>query len=324
MHTVHRKVVYPALACLLFFFSSCYLLSLRTQELSNKMKLAGTTVFASLLASVFGQTCQTTTLLTAPPTTNGTKIALGSYSYCAGVFNATAFVGNVDYNKVVSLYYLDGSGASTPLSVVTFGYTNGIGDGSTWELWSTSTPVFYDGLTKLLNLTFQATDIGATYTQVLNLPVNATGGPAPTVPALPKPYATPRGFEADITAWLAVAVGSELETAFAGMFTNINPAIDGASLGTVVAARSGPSYAQLLPDYEYNWVRDSSLTMDVVQMLYAAATKKGPRKQYETILFEYAMARAVEQIDPNLQTGLGEPKVPLRAVPSLHCVLIKS
>ncbi len=76
----------------------------------------------------------------------------------------------------------------------------------------------------------------------------------------------------------------------------------------MVAARSGPSYPQKIPDYEYNWVRDESLTMNVVETLYAAATNKKAKAQYEKILFQYATARATEQTDPNLQTGLGEPK----------------
>ena len=160
-----------------------------------------------------------------------------------------------------------------------------------------------------MNLTYQATDIGETYVQTLNLPVNASGAPAPTLPSPPAPYATPRGFGADITSWLAVSVGSEAETAFARMFLNINPDVEGAAEGTVVAARSGPTYTDTNPDYEYNWVRDASLTMDVVQTLYAAATKANAKTQYEDILFEYAIARAVEQNDPGLQTGLGEPKV---------------
>ena len=65
----------------------------------------------------------------------------------------------------------------------------------------------------------------------------------------------PSGFGQDITTWLSVSIGSELETAFSRMFLNINPAIKGAAKGTVVAARSGPSYVQTDPDYEYNWVR---------------------------------------------------------------------
>ncbi|KAK5161403.1 hypothetical protein LTS14_001199 [Recurvomyces mirabilis] len=265
--------------------------------------------FAGLVfaGTAYGQTCQTTTLTSSVPT-NGTEVALGSYSYCGGTLNATAYIANLDYNKVVSLYYTNAQGQSTPLSVVTFGYSSSIGTDGSWELWTTSTPIYIDGITRLLNLTFQATDIGQTYTQTLNLPVNATGAAAPTLASPPAPYATPRGFGDDITTWLSINIGSELETAFQKMFVNINPAITGAAQGVVVAARSGPSYVNLDPDYEYNWVRDASLTMDVVQMLYSASTKVKAQKQYEDVLFQYAGARATEQNDPNLQTGLGEPK----------------
>ena len=76
----------------------------------------------------------------------------------------------------------------------------------------------------------------------------------------------------------------------------------------MVAAQSGPTYPQTNPDYEYNWVRDASLTMDVVESLYGAATNTTAKLQYQKILFQYATARATEQTDPNLQTGLGEPK----------------
>lgn len=265
--------------------------------------VGGILAFAS---TTLGQACVTTTVQSSVPT-NGTELALQSYSYCGGTLNASAYIANVDYDKVVSLYYTNAQGLSTPLSVVDFGYSSGIGNGS-WELWTTSTPVYIDGITELLNLTFVASDVGETYVQILNLPVNASGAPAPTLPSPPAPYATPKGFGSDITSWLSIKNGSESETAFERMFLNINPAIAGDAEGTVVAARSGPSYTQTDPDYEYNWVRDSSLTMDVVQTLYAAATKAKAKMQYEDILFEYATARATEQNDPNLLTGLGEPK----------------
>ena len=48
--------------------------------------------------------------------------------------------------------------------------------------------------------------------------------------------------------------------------------------------------------------------MDVVQAVYAAATNAGQKSAYESLFFRYAAARAMEQNDPNLQTGLGEPK----------------
>ncbi|KAK5130281.1 hypothetical protein LTR08_002241 [Meristemomyces frigidus] len=261
----------------------------------------------ALAGTAFGQACQTTTLQTSLPS-NGSEVVLRSYSYCGGIFNGSAYIANLDYNKVVSLAYTNAQGQSTPLSVVNFGYASGVGNGSQWEVWNTSTSLYIDGITELLNLTFQATDIGETYVQTLNLPVNASGAPAPTLPSPPAPYATPKGFGNDITSWLSISVGSESETAFARMFLNINPAVEGAVDGIVVAARSGPTYNQTDPDYEYHWVRDASLTMDVVQTLYAAATKAKPKTQYANILFEYATSRATEQNDPGLQTGLGEPK----------------
>jgi glucoamylase len=131
---------------------------------------------------------------------------------------------------------------------VSLNYLSSIGDGS-WEYWGADVPIFVDGITKLLNVTYQATDIGKTYSQVLNRPVKASGAPEPTLPAPPAPYASPSGFGDDITNFLAVSVGSEAETAFARMFLNINPAIAEDYPGTVVAARSGPSYSQKIPDY---------------------------------------------------------------------------
>lgn len=85
------------------------------------------------------------------------------------------------------------------------------------------------------------------------------------------------------------------------MFNNID--VPGAAPGTVIAAQSYVS-----PNYAYNWVRDSSLTMDVVTDLYAFANSSSAKTAYETILFQYASARVTEQNDPGLQTGLGEPK----------------
>ncbi|KAK5685543.1 hypothetical protein LTS10_003624 [Elasticomyces elasticus] len=263
--------------------------------------------------TAFGQACQTTTLTSSVPT-GGSELALATYSYCGGTLNATAYVANVNYNKQLNLYYTNAQGQSTPLSVVGLGYTSSIGDDGTWELWGTTTPVYVDGITELLNLTYRAIDIGQTYVENLHLQVNATGIPPPTLPSPPAPYASPRGFGNDITSWLSI--DAETTTAFERMFLNINPAVPGAVKGVVVAARSGPTYTQTNPDYEYNWVRDASLTMDVVQTLYSAATKSKAKTAYQDILFEYATARSTEQNDPGLQTGLGEPKMYLA---SLSC-----
>lgn len=84
------------------------------------------------------------------------------------------------------------------------------------------------------------------------------------------------------------------------LFNNIE--VTNAVKGSIVAAQS---YAN--PDYGYNWVRDSSLVMDTVATMYAAATSD-TKKTYQDLFFRYATARAQEQTDPDLITGLGEPK----------------
>ncbi len=222
--------------------------------------------------------------------------------------SAQVYVANLDYDKIVDLYYTNRQNESTPLSVISLGYESSIGTNGQWEYWGSNTSIYIDGITELLNITYQATDIGETYHEILDIEVIASGSPAPSLPQVPKPYAQPRGFGSDITDFLAVSSGSEAETALDRMFMNVNPAVSGAVEGVVVAAQSGPTYPQTDPNYEFNWVRDSSLTMHVVQMLYSAASNKTAKAQYNETLFQYAVARCTEQNDPNLQTGLGEPK----------------
>lgn len=214
---------------------------------------------------------------------------------------------NLAFNKVVNLYYTNRQDENNPLTVIALAYEKDVSEDG-WEMWNAKDALYVDGITKFLNLTYEDSDNGQTYVQTLNLKVKASGAPEPSLPSTPAPYATPSGFGNDITEYLAVSSSSNIGIAHDRMFLNVNPAIDGAANGTVVAARSGPYYSQKLPDYAYNWVRDASLTMDVVQTLYSAATDEGAKSAYEDILFEYATARATEQVDPNLQTGLGEPK----------------
>lgn len=256
-------------------------------------------------ALVQAQQCNVDTVASSPPT-NGQEVALQSFSYCGGTLNATVYVANLDYDKVLTLYYTNKQNESTPLAALSLGYLSSI-SGTNYEYWGAAAPVYIDGVTELLNVTYQATDIGKTYNQHLGIEVVASGAPAPTLPGPPAPYASPSKLQSDITAWLTPKSGAQVALGKTYMFNNIDPDIAGDAPGTVVAARSGPSYPQKLPNYEYNWVRDSSLTFDVVAKLYAAATGANKAK-YETLLFQYAKARAQEQNDPNLQTGLGEPK----------------
>lgn len=250
--------------------------------------------------------CQTTTLQNSIP--DDSNVALQSYSYCGGVLDISVYIANVNYNKKVTLYFTNRQNVSTFLTSVALGYNSSI-ENTNFEYWSASTPVYIDGITQLLNLTYQATDIGQTYVQQLNIPVEASGDAPPVPAAAPSPYATPSGFSDDITNWLLPQDGSQAAFAKTHMFQNINPDIDGAVPGTVVAARSGPSFDQKLPDYEYDWVRDSSLTMGVVRALYNASTEDDFTAQYLQLMFEYAAGRATEQNDPSLTfAGLGEPK----------------
>lgn len=180
-------------------------------------------------------------------------------------------------------------------------FSSEIFDNYTWEYWTSSdSSAYVDGVSKLLNLTFDAVDINEVYYEILDTTVQASGA-APPKTATPVPYGTPKGFSKDIDNWLAPSKNSEAGISKTLMFDNID--IAGAAPGTVIAAQS---YSN--PDYAYNWVRDSSLTMDVVNSLYSAASIPSVRSKYEKILFQYAGARAAEQVDPGLQTSLGEPK----------------
>jgi len=151
---------------------------------------------------------------------------------------------NLCYNKLVTLYYADKSGASTPLSAVQLNYQSSVSN-TNYELWSSSTPyVNLDGISKLLNITFNAVDNNQNFVQDLrNITVNASG-PKPTSTSIPPPYATPTGFGKDVTNYLAAARGGEAANAKTFMFNNIE--VTGAAVGTIVAAQSyaNPEYVE--------------------------------------------------------------------------------
>ena len=134
----------------------------------------------------------------------------------------------------MTLYYTDGKNKSTPLSVISLGYSGSV-QGSDYEIWDTSTPIGVDGITQLLNITYQATDVTENFQEILNLPVNTTGSTPPTGTA-PKPYASPSGFAKDITKFLGPDAASEAGIALTRMFLNIE--VTDAANGTIVAAQS--------------------------------------------------------------------------------------
>ncbi|KAF4550318.1 Glucoamylase-like protein 2 [Elsinoe fawcettii] len=254
----------------------------------------------------YAQECQITTVTDSPPTNNA-EVVLQSYSYCGGSLNVTVFIANLNYDKIVTLSYTDRTNVSTPLTSLSLGYRSSIAD-TNYEYWGSNAPIYLDGITQLLNLTYRAVNIGQTFVQSLDLEVSPSGQPEPTQPGPPAPYASPSGLSDDITQWLNIDAESQVTLSKRLMFSNINPDLPDVANGTVVAAKSGPSYPQKLPDYEYNWVRDASLTLDTVELFYSTASDPVQRAAYEEILFQYAKTRADEQNAPGLQTGLGEPK----------------
>jgi glucoamylase len=254
--------------------------------------------FLTVFHQVHAQTCQTFIESSSIPTS--TAVELYSYSYCGGTLDLTAYVKNIDYNKIVEVHYTNAQNEFTPLSVISLSYNESIAN-TNWEYWSASTPVYVDGITELINITYAATDVNQFYSQQLGISVAPSGSPPPSSAAPPTPYATPSGLAEDITTYLTATNNSQAALSKTLMFANID--VSDAANGTVIAAQSYTN-----PNYAYNWVRDASLTMDVVQQLYAAASSSDAQNYYSSILFAYSQARATEQTDPDLQTGLGEPK----------------
>lgn len=131
---------------------------LACNRINMKSFITGLATSVLLLNLAQGQDCQTTTLQDSVPT-NGDNVLLSTYSYCGGTLNTTAYINNLAYNKQVTLYYTDREGNSTPLSSVGLGYQSGV-DGTNYELWSSSSPAYVDGVQQLLNLTYVVVDLG--------------------------------------------------------------------------------------------------------------------------------------------------------------------
>ena len=153
----------------------------------------------------------------------------------------------MNYNKIVQLYYTNADDVNTALTVINLGYQSSVPDRN-WEVWFASTPqVNLDGITHLTNLTYQALDIGQTYSSQLGQSVTPSG-PAPTPTTIPAPYASPTGFSQDISDWLAASAGSQAANAKTFMFNNIE--VEGAANGTIIAAQSysAPNVSTLIID----------------------------------------------------------------------------
>lgn len=135
----------------------------------------------------------------------------------------------------MQLFYTNADGDATALTVIQLSYQSDVAN-TNFEIWGANTPnVYLDGISKITNITFQATDTGQTFNQQLNLAITASGS-TPTTSSIPAPYATPTGFSDDISTYLAASSGSNAALAKQYMFLNIDVA--NAANGTVIAAQS--------------------------------------------------------------------------------------
>ena len=85
-------------ACIALFASLYFDPTFRRVELLGSMRVvSGALAGFAFAGTALGQACQTTTLQTSVPT-NGSELALVSYSYCGGILNASAYIANLDYD----------------------------------------------------------------------------------------------------------------------------------------------------------------------------------------------------------------------------------
>ncbi|KAJ3104162.1 glycoside hydrolase 15 protein, partial [Phlyctochytrium planicorne] len=108
-----------------------------------------------------------------------------------------------------------------------------------------------------------------------------------------KPWKFTKGFQRDISHFFQ----RNMPRAARYMLENISPA--GTNRGVVVAAPKKQARNQ---NYFYHWIRDASLTMDVVRELY----KRGDKSLERSLLEHAAFTYKIQNIDA--QTGLGEAK----------------
>lgn len=138
----------------------------------------------------------------------------------------------MSYSKLLNVYYTDAEGEATPLTVIPLGYGSDVSGSAGWENWFASVPyVYLDGISQIVNVTYQNTDAGTTYTATPNVSVVASG-PTPTTSTIPAAYASPTGFAADIDSYIAATSASYAGAAKTLLFNNVF------TNGTVVAAQS--------------------------------------------------------------------------------------
>ncbi len=100
----------------------------------------------------------------------------------------------------------------------------------------------------------------------------------------------------DLQAW----IDWEKADSITNLFANISP--QGAASGAVVASPSTTN-----PNYFKHWVRDASLTMNLVISFYENTQDATQRATYYQRMMDFASFSRKNQLTPNLSGGLGEP-----------------
>ncbi|KAJ3210433.1 glycoside hydrolase 15 protein [Dinochytrium kinnereticum] len=227
---------------------------------------------------------------TGPPLPNGCvkysrqhfikdPVRLGAYQYRGNVLYGELKLKNLGFQKSVTINYEDTTGSwENSCSAV---YGSGPYQ-SNFEVWKFNCPISEKGIKKFyVKYTASGTDYfdsndGANY--------NATLLPA---------WKVTKGFQRDISHFFQ----RNQPRAARYMLANISP--KEASKGVVVAAPRKQSRNQ---NYFFHWIRDASLTMDVVNELY----KRGDKTVEQALWDHAAFTHKIQNIDA--LTGLGEAK----------------
>ncbi|KAI9315487.1 glucoamylase glam [Dichotomocladium elegans] len=240
-----------------------------------------------------------------------TQVKLEAYTYSDSIFSGRIFVQNIDYTKIVTVYWSDASNKWDSSKYYTeAAYTHSI-PGTNYEYWDFSATIGPSGI-KQFYISYQVRGVtyydnnggyGVNYDVISSPPTtsDATTIPTTTTSAIPSSTTTipastgvPSG-NSTITVW----ADSQHKISWKAMLANINP--PGSATGFIAASLSTSG-----PDYYYAWTRDAAMVAHVIVNAYNTtkagdATTLGVLKDFVTFQIK-AMATST------VCNCLGEPK----------------
>ncbi|KAI8876733.1 glycoside hydrolase family 15 protein [Backusella circina FSU 941] len=266
-------------------------------------------LFGTLKASfVFLIGCIVFAMADTVPTT---QVKLQSYTYSGGVLSGTIYVQNIDYTKVVTVIYSDGSGNwNNNGNTISASYSSSI-SGTNYEYWTFSASVssiqqFYisylvDGTTYYdnnggygANYAVTATTTTASSTTKTTSGTTKTSTTSTATATSTGTSSFPSG-NSTISTWSP----SQHSISLYAMLRNINP--PGSAAGFISASLSTSG-----PDYYYSWTRDSALVAHVIVNEYNT-TYQG-NSTLLGILKDYVTYSLNAQTTSTVCNCLGEPK----------------